>query len=212
MGQQQPKPDLFDAQIEIRMASKQMKRESFKADKSEKAERKKVADVNIYSTQAIAKGQLDIAKIHAESAIKNKQNAISLERLGARLEAVADKIASANAMKNISEQLSRNVPLLQRAIKSMDKLGLGQSMEEFQKIFEDLEVKSEDMGQALDNVHQGSLDQNEVDTLIKQIADEHNLELGKELGSAGTDKIGQENGAKTDMNSLENRLNNLKQS
>ena len=45
MGAKQPKPDLFDAQIEMRMASKRMKREAINADKSEKAEKKKVADV-----------------------------------------------------------------------------------------------------------------------------------------------------------------------
>ena len=160
----------------------------------------------------MSKGQLDIARIHGENAIRNKQTAINLERLSARLEAVADKIASANTMKNVSEQIARSVPLIQGAIKSMDKMGLGQSMEQFQKIFEDLDVKSADMGQALDNVYQGSLDQNEVDNLVKQIAEEHNLEMGKDMGEAGSGKIGQANAGKADMNSLEDRLNNLKQS
>ena len=45
MGSKQPKPDLMDAQIEMRLASKQMKREAARAAKSEKAERKKVAAV-----------------------------------------------------------------------------------------------------------------------------------------------------------------------
>ena len=145
--------------------------------------------------------------------MRNKKNAISLERLGAQLEAVADKIASANMAKNVSEQIARSVPLLQGAIHSMDKLGLGKSMEQFQKIFEDLEVKSADMGQSLDNVYQGSLDQDQVETLMKQIAEEHNLELGKEMGEAGTSKIGQGAPAgKAQLSSLEERLNNLKQS
>ena len=156
---------------------------------------------------------MDIARIHAESAIRNKQTSINLERLGARLEAVADKIQSAGTMKNVSEQIARSVPLIQGAIQSIDKNGLGQSMEMFQKVFEDMEVKTADMGQALDNVYQGSMDQGEVDTLVKQIAEEHNLELGKEMGEAGSGKVGQANAAaKPDMSSLEDRLNNLKQS
>ena len=155
---------------------------------------------------------MDIARIHAEGAIRNKQNSLSLERLGARLEAVADKIGSANMAKNVSEQIARSVPLLQGAIHSMNRLGLGESMEQFQKVFEDLEVKSADMGQSLDNVYQGSLDQGEVDTLMKQIAEEHNLELGKEMGEAGTGKVGQAAPGGTNLNSLEDRLNNLKQS
>ena len=45
MGAKEVKPDLFDVQIEMKMASKQLARESVKADKSEKMEKKKVADV-----------------------------------------------------------------------------------------------------------------------------------------------------------------------
>ena len=45
MGAKQAKPDLFDVQMEMRMASKQMAKESQRADKAEKVEKKKVADV-----------------------------------------------------------------------------------------------------------------------------------------------------------------------
>ena len=45
MGAKPAKPDLFDVQIEMRMASKQMQKESVRSEKSEKVERKKVADV-----------------------------------------------------------------------------------------------------------------------------------------------------------------------
>ncbi len=45
MGAKQAKPDLFDVQIEMKMASRQMQKEAARADKSEKMERKKVADV-----------------------------------------------------------------------------------------------------------------------------------------------------------------------
>eukprot|EP00826_Nyctotherus_ovalis_P018366 TRINITY_DN1549_c0_g1_i3.p2 TRINITY_DN1549_c0_g1~~TRINITY_DN1549_c0_g1_i3.p2 ORF type:complete len:206 (+),score=56.75 TRINITY_DN1549_c0_g1_i3:1242-1859(+) len=205
MGQKQPKPDLVDAQIDMRMASRQIKREAANAEKSERAEKKKVA-------AAIAKGQLDVARIHAEGAIRNKHNAISLERLSAQLEAVASKIGSASMAKNVSEQIARSVPILQGAIHSMDKVELANSMEHFQKIFEDLEVRSADMGQSLDNVHQGSLDQGEVDTLVKQIAEEQNLQLGKEMGEAGKNRIMQPASGGAELSSLENRLNNLKQS
>ena len=45
MGAKEAKPDLFDVQMEMKMASKQLAREAVKADKCEKAEKKKVADV-----------------------------------------------------------------------------------------------------------------------------------------------------------------------
>ena len=42
-------------------------------------------------------------------------------------------------------------------------------METFQKLFEDLDVKSADMGAALDNVYQGAIDQNEVRHLYSDL-------------------------------------------
>ena len=45
MGAKEVKPDLADVQFEMRMASKQMQKESVRADKAEKVERKKVFDV-----------------------------------------------------------------------------------------------------------------------------------------------------------------------
>lgn len=137
---------------------------------------------------------------------------MALERLSGRLEAVSEKIASAAAVQNVSEQISRSIPLLHGALQSMDKMGLGQSMEQFQKIFEDLDVKTADMGQSLEDVYQGSLDQGAVDNLVKQVADEHNLELGKEMGEPGEGKIEvKKKEEKNDIDSLEARLNNLKQ-
>ena len=47
MGNKPVEPDFFDIQLEMRMASKQVKRESIRTAKSEKAERKKVADVSL---------------------------------------------------------------------------------------------------------------------------------------------------------------------
>lgn len=83
-------------------------------------------------------------------------------------------------------------------------------MEKFQKLFEDMEVKSADMGQSLDQVYQGSLDQGEVDNLIKQVADEHNIEMDKTMGEAGKGKIAGASEAKTDVAGFDARLNNLK--
>ncbi len=45
MGGKHPEPDLFDVQMEMKMASKQMAKEAVKAGRTETVERKKVADV-----------------------------------------------------------------------------------------------------------------------------------------------------------------------
>eukprot|EP00831_Metopus_contortus_P081621 TRINITY_DN8624_c0_g1_i6.p1 TRINITY_DN8624_c0_g1~~TRINITY_DN8624_c0_g1_i6.p1 ORF type:complete len:207 (+),score=48.65 TRINITY_DN8624_c0_g1_i6:236-856(+) len=204
MGAKEAKPDLFDVQMEMKMASRQMAKEAKRADNSEKAEKKKVAN-------AIAKGQLDIARIHAENAIRNKKESINLERLSARMEAVGEKIAAAYRTQTVSETIAKSVPLLQNALHQMDKIGINQSLDKFQKLFEDLDVKTTDMNSALDDVYQSSIDQSDVDTLVKQVADEHQIELGKEMGEAGMGGIGAKPGAKASVDDFESQLNNLKQ-
>ncbi len=83
-------------------------------------------------------------------------------------------------------------------------------MEKFQKLFEDMEVKSADMGQSLDQVYQGSLNQGDVDNLIKEVADENKIEMDKEMGEAGRGPVGGAKEAKADTGSIDARLNNLK--
>ena len=85
-----------------------------------------------------------------------------------------------------------------------------------------MDVKAADMGQSLEGVYQGSLDQkevpifcllNQVDNLIHQVADENNIEVGKEMGVAGKGSVAAPAaGAKeAKVDDFEARLNNLKQ-
>jgi len=51
-----------------------------------------------------------------------------------------------------------------------------------------------------------------VDGLIKQVADEQNIEMGKMMEESGHGKVGAGKESKVDIGSLGDRLNNLKQS
>ena len=62
----------------------------------------------------------------------------------------------------MSEQLKSTVPALTTAMKQMEKMGVANSMEEFEKVFENMEVRTGEINQALDNVYQTSIDQTEV--------------------------------------------------
>ena len=56
--------------------------------------------------------------------------------------------------------------MLQRCMAKMDSLGIGQNISEFEKVFEDLDVKTEEMNGALDNVYATTIDQSEVSSLL----------------------------------------------
>ena len=48
----------------------------------------------------------------------------------------------------------------------MDALGVAGSIGDFEKVFEDLDVKTGDMNQALDNIYSTSIDNSEVMNLL----------------------------------------------
>lgn len=150
---------------------------------------------------------MDLARLSAESAIRNGKHSIALQKLATQIEAVSDRITSAMMMQGVAEKLGRAVPMLRSVVTGMDKLGMGGSVEQFQKVFEDLEVEMSSMTDGLDTVGASSTDQTEVDKLMDQIAAEQNLQIGGSLSSAGKGLIGT---AAKPADSITERLAKLK--
>uniref|UniRef100_A0A3B4EQT7 Charged multivesicular body protein 1b-1-like n=1 Tax=Pundamilia nyererei TaxID=303518 RepID=A0A3B4EQT7_9CICH len=68
----------------LKFAAKELQRNSRKCDKEEKSEKTKVK-------QAIQKGNMEAARIHAENAIRQKHQSINFLRMSARISALMDK-------------------------------------------------------------------------------------------------------------------------
>ena len=47
---------------------------------------------------------------------------------------------------------------MQKAMKQMEKSGIANSVADFEKVFEDMEVKTGEMDAALDNIYSTSID------------------------------------------------------
>jgi len=58
-------------------------------------------------------------------------------------------------------------------------------MDQFEKQFEDLDVQASYVEHAMDMSTAGTTPEEDVDTLISQVADEYGLEVGAKLDSAG---------------------------
>ena len=67
---------------------------------------------------------MENAKIFAENVIRNRKEALNLKRFGVKMGALASKLEAAYRTQNISETISRTVPMLQNAMKKMDSLGV----------------------------------------------------------------------------------------
>lgn len=84
-----------DHLFNLKFAVKQLERESKREAKQEKKEKDK-------AKKAIAHGNTDIARIHAENAIRHKNQELNYLRMSARVDAVASRVETARINKTVS--------------------------------------------------------------------------------------------------------------
>ena len=97
-------------------------------------------------------------------------------------------------------------------MKQMDAIGVAGSIGDFEKVFEDLDVKTGDMNAALDNIYSTSIDNGEVMTLLQQMMDEQVMEAGGQIGAKEGEIAGPQPSAAqaNDIDAMQAKLNELK--
>lgn len=190
-----------DDLIEFRMTSKQMGRSSAKATKNEAMNKKKLQ-------KAIAEGNMEIAREYAQNVIREKNYSVQFLRLQSRIDAVASRLEQAISMKNVSGIMKSNVRGMTNVLKSMEADKIQKVMEEFEKSFEDMDVKSKYMESTMDSTTAMSTPADQVDDLIRAVATENNLEVGAALTNApiGTAATAVSASESADVQSQQERL------
>jgi len=168
----------------LKFASKQLLRDSKRCEKEEKAEKAKLK-------KAIEKGNTDVARIHAENAVRKRQESLNLLRTSARVDAVASRVQTAVTTKRMTGSMQGVVKAMDSAMKSMNLEKISTLMDNFEKNFEDLDVQTSVMEGAMNQTTATNVPQDAVESLMRQTADEAGLELNMELPSAATNTIGQ---------------------
>merc|ERR1711874_120250 len=103
----------------LKFAAKELERCSKKSDKEEKAEKLKLK-------KAIEKGNHEVARIHAENAIRQKNQSLNYLRMSARVDATASRVQSAVTTKKVTKSMEGVVKGMSAAMKSMDLPGPAQ--------------------------------------------------------------------------------------
>lgn len=134
--------------------------------------------------KAIEKGNIDIAKIYAQNAIRKKNEQLNYLRLASRLDAVVTRLDQQAKMQMITTNMSGIVKALDRALASNNLEKVAATMDQFEKQFENLDIQSEFVEGAMNNQAALSTPEEDVTTLLQQVADEHNLELAMDMPGA----------------------------
>ena len=171
---QDPSDKLFDTMFEFKMMSKQMAKESTKAESQSKALVEKVK-------KCIAKGDYEQAKNAASDAIRQKNMVKRYRVLSSKVDTIAQRLKTAYQNQRLTEQMQSLTQQLLGAGSVMDIVKMTETMSNFEKLFDDLDVNSNMMDQVFDNVNAGTVNENEVNQLIGQIAQQNGLKLSEEF-------------------------------
>lgn len=199
------KIDINETLFQLRLATKQLDKQAAKAEKQQKAEMNKVK-------KALQEGpdRHEFAQLYAESAIRKKNEALNYMRLSAKLDGVSSRLKTAQAMKNMSKDLTKVTQAMSGALKSMNLEQLAKVMDKFEGQFEDLDVHASVMENSMGSAMASSAPTDQVEALIKQVADENGLEVQAQLEAArvGSTQLPSESEAtsSTREDDLEKRL------
>ncbi|XP_032330861.1 charged multivesicular body protein 1b-2 isoform X3 [Camelus ferus] len=122
----------------LKFAAKELNRNAKKCDKEEKAEKAKIK-------KAIQKGNTEVARIHAENAIRQKNQAINFLRMSARVDAVAARVQTAVTMGKVTKSMAGVVKSMDATLRSMNLEKISALMDKFEQQFETLDVQTQQM-------------------------------------------------------------------
>jgi charged multivesicular body protein 1 len=178
-----PADKLFDAMFEFKMMAKSMAKESKKAESQSKSCVEKVK-------KCIAKGDYEQAKVAASDAIRQKNMVKRYRVLSSKVETIAQRLKTAYQNQKLTGQMQSLTQQLLGAGNMMDIVKMTETMSNFEKLFDDLDVNSNMMDQVFDTVNAGTVNENEVNQLIGQIAQQNGLKLSDEFEDV---KLGETN-------------------
>lgn len=183
----------------LKFAAKQLNKLSVKSEKNEKLEKKKIKT-------AMQKGNMEGARIHAENAIREKNQALNFLKMGARLDAVTQRIQTAVTMNKVSNSMKGVVKGMDQAMARMNLVQLTQLMDKFEAQQEDLDVKINVMDSAMGSTSVNSMPEGQVNDLMSEVADEHGIEVGQELDATTDGPLGSTSVANAEQDVLAERL------
>jgi charged multivesicular body protein 1 len=169
-----PSDKMFDTMFEFKMMGKSMAKEAKKSEAQNKNLIKKVKD-------CIAKGDYEQAKTAASDAIRAKNQVRRYQVLSSKINTVASRLQTAYQNQQLTEKMQSLTQQMVSAGSMMDLVKMTETMSNFEKLFDDLDVNSAMMDQVFDNVNAGTVNEGEVNQLITQIAQQNGMKLSEDF-------------------------------
>ena len=190
MDPEQPKEEkklsndeMFDKIFEFKMMAKQFAKESKKAENEYKKNLTKTKNL-------MEKGKYDQARVTAADAIRKKNEINRYQVLSSKIDTIAQRLQSAMQTNQLTEKMSQLTNLMAGSgDKLNDIVQLADTMENFEKMFDDLDVNNAMMNEVMNNVNAGTIDDNEVNLLVNQVAEANGMKIMDSLNNAENNNV-----------------------
>jgi len=136
--------------------------------------------------KAMEKGDMDSARIYGQNAIRIRNTGNNYLKLSSRIDAVASRLESAQKMQQVSSQMGGVVKSMDKVLASMDMNKIAAVMDQFEKSFDELDLRSQAVDGTLAASTSASMPEDEVEALINQVSDAHGLEIRSRAANAST--------------------------
>ena len=120
-------------------------------------------------------------KLPKSDSIRQKNMFKRYSVLSSKIDIMAQRLKTAYQNQKLSEQMQTLTQQLLGAGNMMDIVKMTETMSNFEKLFDDLDINSNMMDQVFDNVSAGTVNENEVNQLIGQIAQQNGMHLSEEF-------------------------------
>ncbi|CAH8639660.1 unnamed protein product [Schistosoma mattheei] len=199
---------LQDSLIQLRIAAKQVMRFSEKAARESEVQKQKLK-------KALTSGNIECGRIYAENAIRKQKESTNYLRMASRFDAVQSRVQTALTMNQVVKNIGAVTNELEKAMRTMDLEKLEKVMSKFESQFEDLDIRSLTMENSMKNIFTLSAPEDEINSLIRQVAEENSLEVSHAIADApvvgGTLSVNSESSRDAEDDALTRRLAALRQ-
>ena len=159
---------LFNKIFEFRQMAKQMDRQAEKSKNTQDLYTKKVK-------QAIEQNNPGLAKQYGEQALRARKDVNRYRTLSSKVNGISSKLQAAYKNHQLTSQMASMVNKLSGI--NLNTVGAVETLDKFEKMFDNLDVQTKMMDDVLDNIGVGTVDEQEVNELLMQCTEGHSNKI-----------------------------------
>ena len=155
---------LFNKIFEFRSMAKQFDRQAEKSKNTQDFYTKKVK-------QAIEQNNPTLAKQYGEQALRARKDVNRYKMISSKVNGISSKLQAAYKNHQLTSQMANMVNQLSHV--NLNTVGAVETLDKFEKLFDNLDVNTKMMDDVLDNIGVGTVNEQEVNDLLAQCAEGH---------------------------------------